>query len=230
MTPAARILVVAPHPDDETLGCGGTLARKAAAGCDVFIAVLTDGSGLFTHALKITRDPSPTEVSELRKDETRRAIAILGLRQDRLFFFDFKDGTLDANSDVAADRLARLWREINPGEVYCTSKYEGHKDHVATERIVREARARAGSSANVMHYITTLAYGTSLGDVAEEVVMLDIIDVLPLKRRAVAQFHCHLGIVSPQQRVPLCADFDQYLTNAEPFIMPGRLHSTKNVA
>ena len=221
MTLPARLLVVAPHPDDETLGCGGTLAQKAAAGCEVFIAVMTDGSGLFAHALKITSDPSPKEVSDLRKDETKRAIEILGLKQDRLFFFDCKDGTLD--------RLSLLWREINPDEVYCTSKYEGHKDHVATERIVHEARTRTGSNATVMHYITTLAYGTSLSNVAEEVVMNDISDVLPLKRKAIAQFVCHLGIVSKHQRAPICADFNQYLTSAEPFIISCRLQPTKNV-
>lgn len=76
------ILIVAPHPDDETLGCGGTLAKRAQEGCRITVVVVTDGSNLFRLSRwKIEKDPTPAETSAMRKAETRRALAILGVAE-----------------------------------------------------------------------------------------------------------------------------------------------------
>ena len=80
------IVLFAPHPDDETLGCGGYLAKRIDEGYKVFVVVLTMGEKLFSHVLKIFEDPSPREVCDIRRDETRRATEILGLKNEDLLF------------------------------------------------------------------------------------------------------------------------------------------------
>ena len=70
---ASRVLVLAPHYDDETFGCGGLLAELAAAGSEIRTLFLTDGGGDL-------HDPEERRAySELRQQEARRALAALGL-------------------------------------------------------------------------------------------------------------------------------------------------------
>src|SRR5690625_3691979 len=74
-----RIMVVAPHPDDEVLGVGGTMARLSAEGADCFVVVLTKG---FT-----------PERTKINRDDARAAHQVLGVRETR--FFDFPAAELD---------------------------------------------------------------------------------------------------------------------------------------
>jgi len=89
------IVLFAPHPDDETLGCGGYLANKIDEGYEVFVVVLTMGEKLFSVMLNIVEAPSPREVCAIRRDETRRAMKILGLKPENLLFLDFEDALLE---------------------------------------------------------------------------------------------------------------------------------------
>lgn len=82
------ILVVAAHPDDEALGCGGTIAKFAAQGHEVHVAFLADGAGAREAGLRPSR-----EVLDHRREAARRACAILGARPP--LFFDFPDNQMD---------------------------------------------------------------------------------------------------------------------------------------
>src|SRR5947199_8996501 len=73
---AGPILVVSPHPDDETLGCGGLIARHATAGCAVAVAMLTDGEA--SHRDHPTLDSRV--LASTRREEVRAAPAVLGAR------------------------------------------------------------------------------------------------------------------------------------------------------
>src|SRR5665213_2709092 len=84
-------LIIAPHPDDETLGCGGLIASQARAGQAVDIVFLTDGAA--SHPGHPTL--SPAQLAGARRDEAVAAAAILGVRADRLHFFNLPDSTLD---------------------------------------------------------------------------------------------------------------------------------------
>ena len=83
-----NITIFTPHPDDETLGCGGTIVKKISEGFNVIIIVLTDGSNTFSHMFGITNDPTPQELSMIRKEELRNAMKILGVSNDDLFFLN----------------------------------------------------------------------------------------------------------------------------------------------
>lgn len=86
----ANVLVVAAHPDDEVLGCGGTIARRAAMGDEVTIAILAQGA--MSRAGKGDKGSYRREMKKLRED-SRRASLILDAKQ--VVHFDFPDNRMD---------------------------------------------------------------------------------------------------------------------------------------
>ncbi|HLL52387.1 MAG TPA: PIG-L family deacetylase, partial [Myxococcaceae bacterium] len=81
-------MVFAPHPDDETLGCGGTILRKRRAGAEVRIAFLTDGAA--SHAHLVPREA----LRALREREALEAAGALGVEASRVCWLGFPDGEL----------------------------------------------------------------------------------------------------------------------------------------
>ena len=133
-------LVLAPHADDETLGCGGIIAAKRRAGTDVVVAMATDGSA--SHRYEPSIATSREALVALRRQETLDACATLGLAADDVIFFDLPDGALDTVHDDLTDHIARLMAEHSPDEVYVCAITDGHPDHVALAKAVRAALGR----------------------------------------------------------------------------------------
>lgn len=137
-------LVVAPHPDDESLGCGGLIAEAARLGAVVHIVVVTDGAR--SHAGSGTHRPET--LRRLRRDETLEAVAVLGVPPARVSFLDLPDGHAPlggAAAEAAGQRLASLARDIAAGTIFTSWDYDTHPDHVAAHSYAaaaaREARA-----------------------------------------------------------------------------------------
>lgn len=82
---ASSILVIAAHPDDEVLGCGGSIAKYAKAGSDVSVAFLADGVS--------SRDSEDASALKLRRSGAEKALGILGVRN--FFFGTFPDNSMD---------------------------------------------------------------------------------------------------------------------------------------
>jgi LmbE family N-acetylglucosaminyl deacetylase len=122
-----RCLVLAPHPDDEVLGCGGTIARKVRQGTHVSIAFLTDGRGGLAG--------SPEEVTSLREAEALRAAATLGLSPDRLTFLRFADGQLTEHVQDATIGVRRLVDALGVHDLFVPYRREFHADHIAAWQI-----------------------------------------------------------------------------------------------
>ena len=122
-----RSLVLAPHPDDEVLGCGGTIAGKVSRGTPVSVAYLTDGR-------RGAEAPS-AEVGRLREAEAVRAAAELGLTPDRLTFFRFEDGRLADHVQDASAGVRRLVDALQVDDLFVPYRREYHADHVAAWRI-----------------------------------------------------------------------------------------------
>lgn len=122
-----RALAIGAHPDDIEFGAGGTLARWAAAGCDVTLVVVTDGS-------KGSWDPerNPHELAEERRQEQAAAAAALGA--GRVVHLDEVDGELQVTMALR-ERLCRHIRLERP-DVLLThdpwQRYQLHPDHRAT--------------------------------------------------------------------------------------------------
>jgi LmbE family N-acetylglucosaminyl deacetylase len=138
-------LVLAPHPDDETLGCGATILRKIQAGTRVTVAVVTDGR--HSHRSEYL---TPDELAALRRLEMVEAASRLGLSSDAVRWGGFVDGTLNSHSDALVAFVRSLINELTPDEVYATCADEAHPDHAAVGRAAR--RAVAQGSARLLEY------------------------------------------------------------------------------
>jgi LmbE family N-acetylglucosaminyl deacetylase len=139
------VLVLAPHMDDEVLGCGGTIARHVHAGADVSIIFLTDGRrGGAAHdgQSESQREQARTELVATRKAEARRAATVLGVRH--IHFLDAEDGRLRADARVTGELQALLERD-RPHIVYLPHFLENHADHGAASDVLMAASAGAGA-------------------------------------------------------------------------------------
>lgn len=137
---SGRVLVLAPHMDDETLGCGGTIARHVEAGAHVTVIFLTDGRYGASYA-GITgpeRIRKLEETIRLRKREARCAADILGVQS--LVFLDAEDTRLSS-----ARGVPKLLREIlgreRPDCVYLPYFLDQHRDHRAANGVLLAAVA-----------------------------------------------------------------------------------------
>lgn len=123
----ARVLAIGAHPDDIEFGCGGTLAKWAAAGAEVTMLVVTDGS-------KGTWDPSidPADLVALRQTEQRRAADRLGASQ--VVMLGHPDGELEYSMDLRAELCLHI-RRHRPDVLLSHDpwqRYQLHPDHRAT--------------------------------------------------------------------------------------------------
>lgn len=127
-------LAIGAHPDDVEFGCGGTLAKWAAAGCHVHLAVLTDGS-------KGTWDPGQDESTLIgvRQEEQRAAAQILGAGE--VTFFGHRDGEL-RNGEAERRQVVELIRRLKPDVLLGHDpwrRYRLHPDHRHAGFIVTDA-------------------------------------------------------------------------------------------
>lgn len=136
-TPARTAVVIAPHPDDETLGCGATILRKRDHGTPVNLVVVTDGR--HSQAGPAT---SPQALATLRERELREAASRLGLAEGAVEWMGIEDGTVFAAEDLLTARLIDLLEHLRPDELYATCAEESHPDHAAVGRAARRAVAR----------------------------------------------------------------------------------------
>ncbi len=129
-------LVLTPHPDDETIGCGLLLATKVARHQPVAVALATNGAGGW-----YSTDPEPTagEIVALRHAEWHRGLDILGIPADRRFELGFADAGLADQESAAADRIAALLDEVAPSQVFVTAPDDLHADHRALARAAGRA-------------------------------------------------------------------------------------------
>lgn len=140
---SGKVVVVAPHMDDETLGCGGTIARHALAGAQVTVVFLTDGRYGTSYAgmTEPERDLRRTQIMATRRAEAQCAGRILGVQS--LSFLDAEDGSLRTDRRVPGLLRAILERE-QPHCVYLPSFLEQHRDHRAANGVLLTATAGTG--------------------------------------------------------------------------------------
>lgn len=134
-----RLMCVTAHPDDESLGFGGTLARYASEGVEVSLVVATRGqSGRYGDGSE--PHPGPERLGEIREEELRAAAEILGVRHVR--FLGYRDaGLADADPLEASARIACHIRELGPQVVITFDPFGGygHPDHIAISQLAAAA-------------------------------------------------------------------------------------------
>jgi LmbE family N-acetylglucosaminyl deacetylase len=140
-------LILAPHPDDESLGCGGLIAACVAAGRPPLVAILTDGAGSHPQSRAFPAD----RLRAVRAQEARQAVAELGLSEDRLAFLDQPDTAAPhdgpAFDGVVTKLLALIDREPNCTATLSPWRHDPHCDHEAASLIA----AAAAETARIRH-------------------------------------------------------------------------------
>lgn len=128
-----EVLVFAPHPDDEILGCGGTLARHVETGDHVTVVYMTSGDAGSRHIPK-------KQLASIREKEALASCSLLGISD--LVFLRNPDGYLVYNQSNLVE-LINLIRDRQPQLIYLPHQHDAHKDHRATHELALEARLRA---------------------------------------------------------------------------------------
>jgi len=145
--PSGRVLLVAPHADDDVLGCGGTVSLHAAQGDPVHVLIVFSGE-----AGDPDRRYDREEYVERRRREALAAGAHLGLSDYE--FWDYPEGHEPPDGEVlaVARRLAGRVLELRPDVVYAPWIGEYHVDHWIAARVVRMALALVGFRGDAWGY------------------------------------------------------------------------------
>jgi LmbE family N-acetylglucosaminyl deacetylase len=128
-----RVVVLAPHMDDEVIGCGGTLARHLACGADITIVFLTDGR---RGGRPGSAETGETTLTATRQQESRLALAELGIT--KILYLDGEDGQLSATARLSGALRAAI-EAARPDIVYLPFFLEEHPDHRAASALLAEA-------------------------------------------------------------------------------------------
>ncbi|CAH2599104.1 PIG-L family deacetylase [Rhodovastum atsumiense] len=181
----APVLVLAPHPDDETLGCGGLIATLRARGQRVHVAVLTDGSGSHPDSRRFP----PARLARLRAREVTAALQVLGVRAEDISFLGCLDGAVPragpAFRGIAATLLALL-RVSGARTLLTTWIHDPHPDHQAAAKLAWLACRDAGARLAWFPIWGWRLDSAAIPGPAPRGVRLDIGAHLPAKRRAIA--------------------------------------------
>jgi LmbE family N-acetylglucosaminyl deacetylase len=185
MSEQLRLMGIFAHPDDESLGNGGTFVKYVAEGVETYLLTATRGEhGWFDDEDKY---PGPDELGRIREAELRAAAGVLGLRE--VAFLDYIDGELDqADPHEVIGKIVGHLRRVRPHVVLTFDPYGafGHPDHIAicqfaTAAVVAAASpdfAEAGESTShrvaKLYYMvwtdkTFAAYQAALGELVMQI-------------------------------------------------------------
>lgn len=145
-------IVFAPHQDDETLGCGGTIALKCEQGVALDVVFLTDGRASYAEYPQIC----PDKLVQTRQQEAITALKTLGVTQSAIHFLNKPDGGLTqlsaAERQETINQLVQLLRDRQPQEVYVPYKQDIHPDHQETYVLVQAAVQESNLPIEVLQY------------------------------------------------------------------------------
>ncbi len=186
-------LILAPHADDESLGCGGLIAAASAAGHPPFVLILTDGTGSHPNS----RAYLPPRLKELREQEALAAVSILGLPSGRLGFLGLRDTAAPMEGDgfdAAVAAILSFAERTGAASILSPWQHDPHCDHLAAHLMASAAVARC----RLRHLAYpiwgwTLPSDTRLPGPVPRGMRLDITDHLPAKRRAIAAHASQYG-------------------------------------
>ncbi|GAA4010065.1 PIG-L family deacetylase [Hymenobacter fastidiosus] len=192
-------VVVAPHPDDESLGCGGLLALLRQAGQPVRTVLVSDGTMSHPNS---RRFPPPARRA-LREAELAEALEILGVDADQTLHLRLPDGavpTPEAPGFAAAvAQLGEYLAAQPPQTLLVPWRRDPHPDHRATSQLVRAACAGLPAPPRLVEYVVWAWERATDAELPQPGEVrgwrLDITPVVALKQRAIAAHRSQLGTV-----------------------------------
>lgn len=220
-----KIVVFAPHPDDETFGCGGTIAKRLTECYEVIIVVMTDGKNAFTKFFNDNISSfSPNEIKQIRKAELIKAMYILGVPKENIMFLDFEDGALKNNFNDATRKILEILSDIQPVEIYFPFEKDAHRDHRAAGLILQYCVRRltfptcaykysiSGKSAQI-----TLNLLRVINFFRHNLVFVDISPFLQQKAAAINEYKSQIATVLSKQDRPVVPNCQRFLKKSEVF-------------
>jgi LmbE family N-acetylglucosaminyl deacetylase len=191
-------LVIAPHADDESLGCGALLASLRESGISVNVIFTTDGSMSHPNS----KHTSSEARCKMREQEAVNALAVLGVEEDRITFLRGKDSALPAQGEKGFQGLvaqvAGIIDQTQPELVLVPYEFDPHRDHRASWQITVAALEQYPQTELWQYLIWLYTLGDS-SDVAPITNIPGGIQYLPVgkqkdkKRIAIAQHKSQLS-------------------------------------
>lgn len=169
-----KALVLSPHPDDEAIGCGGTLRKHVDEGIEVHVVFLTSGEA-GGHGV--------ADAGRVREMEAKEAASILGIAG--MDFWREPDGKLRAGRALE-QKLTALIDELEPGFIYTPHPCEMHPDHRATTRLL----GRVVGDSDVV--IRTYEVWTPMREMSH---IEDVSEVMDLKLAAVSAYKSQCDVL-----------------------------------
>jgi LmbE family N-acetylglucosaminyl deacetylase len=222
MNVATSVVVVAPHPDDETLGCGGVLALLAGERASVHVAFVTDGTASHPGHPVVT----PSEMAARRVAEARVATRVLGIASDNLTFLGARDGTLShldqGEFEEIAGGIAGILRRFAPGLMLLPCRHDGSSEHDAAFTITQEALEQAGLKPRILEYPVWSWWNPLLliGPLftCRRIWRVDIRGVLDVKARALSSYASQMLPIPPDSTAVLPPGFTSMFLCGEEFL------------
>ncbi|PIS09207.1 GlcNAc-PI de-N-acetylase [Candidatus Beckwithbacteria bacterium CG10_big_fil_rev_8_21_14_0_10_34_10] len=185
-----RILIVVAHPDDEILGCGGTIARLVKEGYEAHTLIL--GEGITARDVKRNVNKSKKEIGELKK-QTQKANKIIGVKE--VFFYDFPDNRFDtvALLDIVKV-IKKIKKKIKPEIIFTHYEKDLNIDHKITYKAVitanRPIKGEIVKKIYSFEVLSSTEWNYPLSFSPD--VFFDISETMDLKLKAMAKYKSEL--------------------------------------
>ncbi|MBW4467506.1 MAG: PIG-L family deacetylase [Pegethrix bostrychoides GSE-TBD4-15B] len=190
---AAKVLVVAPHPDDECLGCGGAIALLNSCS-ELRIVVVSNG----TMSHPNSRQFPASALQALRESETRAAMSRLGVEPAAIRFLGLPDGavpTEGAAFDAALAQCCDYLAETEPQLIFLPWRADPHPDHQASWRLMDTALKQLRTAPRRLEYPIWDWDEAQRGNIESQIVAwrLDIHQVVQQKRDAIQLYRSQVS-------------------------------------
>ncbi len=150
---SASTLIIAPHPDDESFGCGGLIRLKRLRGAEVVVVFVTRGEQSLV-------DTPPEQVATNRMADAHTVLSLLGVEQSVSMGLD--DGAIpqvgEEGFEEGVAMLLEVITQYAPEEIYVTHPLDGWSDHTATATLVTEALRRYPKEPRCYYYWVWIWY------------------------------------------------------------------------
>jgi LmbE family N-acetylglucosaminyl deacetylase len=191
-----NICIIAPHPDDESLGCGGLIALARKASVRVHVVAASDGSRSHPNSLEFP----PERIRTIRRYEFIAATETLGVPASELSFLPYLDCEIPNRTNIGfaalVDALSGCMERCDANTVLVPYFRDPHRDHQAVHAAAYAARTGKFSHVGILEYPIWVSANSATGADpirAEQLWKLDIRSVLPDKKAAV---RCHVSQTS----------------------------------
>lgn len=168
-----RILIVAPHADDETIGAGGTILKHHEEGAKVNCLVVTDGS-------RSVSDLPDSELIRRRKAEMDKIKELLHIHQ--LFYLHVRDGEVTTDEETC-EKLYKIIQELKPELIYCPTFVDAHRDHTQTTMLLAKTLKKYQYECDIRMYEINCAIPPKYIN-----VVIDVSDFFQTKKKALKVF------------------------------------------